>query len=215
MLEDFTPDQIDNLISAGAGLAGAVIGAGATLLSTWLTKKLQINGKVSLCAKMVHIPTGNHQPWGYYTSGTKPGLYLMVPLWLDVCNTSGISRVLRNVNLFACSNKKEIASFTQIQRSGDRESAIPFGENEAYTVVVPANSAKRFEMLFILHEADLPPEEKDLDELILTYFDEKNQIHSFHLATIDQCWVKGSLPEQKSWITLDRRCRYARQRKAI
>ena len=210
MLADLTPDQINSLISAGAGFVGAVIGAGATLLSTWLAKRLQTNGRVFLYARIVHIPTGNHQTWGYDISGTKPGLYLMIPLWLDVCNTSGVSRILRNVNLSAYFNKKEVASFTQIQRSGDGGNAIQFGENGAYTVVVPANSAKRFEMLFMLHETELPDKSKEFDELILTYFDEQNKIHSFHFASIEQCWVRGALPEQKEWITLDRRCRYAR-----
>lgn len=210
MLENLTPDQIDNLISAGAGLVGAVIGAGATLLSTWLTKKLQTSGRVSLFAKIVHIPTSSHQTWGYYTSEREQGLYMAVPLWLDVCNTSGISRILRNVSLSAYSDKKEIASFKQIQRSGDGEEAILFGDQESYTLVIPANSAKRFEMLFVLHEAELLSGEKDFDELILTYFDEKNQIHAFHFATIERCWVKGSLPKPKEWIALNRRCRYAR-----
>lgn len=209
MLENLTPDQIDNLISAGAGLVGAVVGAGATLLSTWLTKRLQIRGKISLHAKIVHTPIVGRS-WGFYTSKTKSGLHLMIPIWLDVCNTSGIPRVLRNVNLYAYVNGEELASFTQIQRSGDGESAIPFGENGAYTVVVPENSAKRFEMLFMLYENELPIENKKFDEVILTYFDEKNQIHAFHFVSIDRCWVMGPLPEQKAWITLDRRCRYVR-----
>ncbi len=209
MLGNLTPDQIDNLISAGAGLVGAVIGAGATLLSTWLTKRLQTSGKVSLHAKIIHTPTVS-RAWGFYTSQTKLGLYLLIPLWLDVCNTSGIPRILRNVNLYAYVNGEELASFTQIQRSGDGESDIPFGENGAYTVVVPENSAKRFEMLFMLYENELPGENKNFDEVILTYFDGKNQIHAFHFVSINRCWVMGSLPEQKAWITLDRRCRYAR-----
>ena len=81
---------------------------------------------------------------------------------------------------------------------------------ELDTLVIPANSAKRFEMLFALHEAELLSGEKDFDELILTYFDEKNQIHAFHFAKIERCWVNGSLPKPKDWIALNRRCRYAR-----
>lgn len=210
MMENLTPDQINNLISAGAGLTGAVIGAGATLLSTWLTKKLQTSGRVSLFAKIVYIPIGNNQTWGYYTSESKQGLYMAVPLWLDVCNTSGISHILRDVSLSAYSDKKEIASFKQIQRSSDGEKAVLFGDQESYTLVIPANSAKRFGMLFVLHEAELLSGKKDFDELILTYFDEKNQIHAFHFATVEQCWVNGSLPKPKNWIELNRRCRYAR-----
>lgn len=135
---------------------------------------------------------------------------MMVPLWLDVCNTSGIPRILRNVNLSAYSDKKEIAPFTQMQRSGDGEKAVLFGEQESYTLVIPANSAKRFDLVFMLHEAELMSGEKDFDKLILTYFDEKNQIHAFHLAAIERCWVRGSLPKPKEWIALSRRCRYAR-----
>lgn len=210
MLDNLTPEQIDNLIAAGTGLIGAVVGAGATLLSTWLTKKLQTSGKVSLFAKIVHLPTGDHRTWGYYPCEKKQGLYMMVPLWLDVCNTSGIPRILRNVNLSAYSDKKEIAPFTQMQRSGDGEKAVLFGEQESYTLVIPANSAKRFDLVFMLHEAELMSGEKDFDKLILTYFDEKNQIHAFHLAEIERCWVRGSLPKPKEWMALSRRCRYAR-----
>lgn len=210
MLDNLTPEQIDNLIAAGTGLIGAVVGAGATLLSTWLTKKLQTSGKVSLFAKIVHLPTGDHRTWGYYPCEKKQGLYMMVPLWLDVCNTSGIPRILRNVNLSAYSDKKEIAPFTQMQRSGDGEKAVLFGEQESYTLVIPANSAKRFDLVFMLHEAELMSGEKDFDKLILTYFDEKNQIHAFHLAAIERCWVRGSLPKPKEWMALSRRCRYAR-----
>ena len=32
--------MLDSVISAGAGLLGAVIGASATLLTTWLNKKI-------------------------------------------------------------------------------------------------------------------------------------------------------------------------------
>lgn len=211
MLENLTPDQINNLISAGAGLGGALIGASATLFSTWLARKLQLSGKVSLYAKIVHIPTGDHRTWGYYYSEKiQQNLYMVIPVWLDICNTSGISRILRNVNLYAYSNGKELVSFTQIQRSGDGASAVPFGENEAYTVVVSANSAKRVSMLFVLHEEDLQKDGKDFDELILKYFDEKNHIHAFHFVTVEQCWVEGSLPTYRDWITLDRRQKYAR-----
>lgn len=59
-----TPDQIDTIISAGAGLAGAIIGAVSTLLATWLNKKLQTSGKISLFEKIVDKPFGGRQAWG-------------------------------------------------------------------------------------------------------------------------------------------------------
>ena len=210
MLESLDVNQQIAVISAAAALLGSIIGAAATLLATWMSRKMQTNGKLTLHLKMVYTKGGTNEPWGFYRSQLKSGLYMQVPLWIDICNTSGISRIVRNINLYAYKDKKEVASFTQIQRIGDGESKIAFGDNESYTLVIPANSARRFNLDFMLRESDIPTEDKNFDELILTYFDEKNKIHAFHLVDMDQCWVEGSLQSKKEWITLDRRCSYAR-----
>ena len=123
---------------------------------------------------------------------------MQVPVWLDVCNTSGISRIVRNVSLTALCKGKEIATFLQIQRYDTTK----FGEDESYTLIIPANSAKRYSLLFMLDEKEIEEENKDFDELILTYFDEKDIIHSFHFAYVDTCWIIDALPREKKWITL-------------
>ena len=116
IFEYLDANQQNALISAGAALLGAIIGALATLATTWLNKKIQSSGKVSLYAKIVHSKGEVNAPWGYYRSGIKSGLFMQVPIWLDVCNTCGISRIIRNINLYAYSDKDEVAVFTQIQR---------------------------------------------------------------------------------------------------
>lgn len=210
IFENLDANQQIALISAGAALLGAVIGALATLVATWLNKKVQSSGKVSLYAKIVHTKGKINRAWGYYRSQEKPGLYMQIPIWLDVCNTCGVSRVIRNINLYAYADKEEVASFTQVQRIGNGEDAILLGDNEAYTLVIPANSARRFDLSFILHEEELPPERKYFDELILSYFDEKNNIQAFHFIKPDIYWVEGTLKTEKRWITLDKKCPYAR-----
>ena len=198
------------LISAGAAILGSIIGAAASLLAVWLGKKIQASGKISLYVKIVHSKSTSHLPWGFYQSDRKPGLYFQVPLWLDVVNTCGISRVIRNFNLYAYKEKTEVASFIQVQRIGDGENAILLGDHESYSLVIPANSTRRFDLEFILHEADLPKNSKTFDQLILTYFDEKDSIHAYYFTTIDSCWVEGSLEMSREWTKLNRRCRYAR-----
>lgn len=210
IFENLDANQQIALISAGAALLGAIIGALATLAATWLNKKVQSSGKVSLYAKIVHSKGDINRPWGYYKSQYKLGLFMQVPIWLDVCNTCGVSRIIRNVNLYAYADKDEVAAFTQIQRIGDREKAILLGENESYTLVIPANSACRFDLSFILHEQELPPDKKAFDELILTYFDEKNNVQAFHFVKLNHCWVEGALRIEKQWITLNKKCPYAR-----
>ena len=198
------------LISAGSALLGAIIGALATLASTWLNKKIQLSGNVSLYAKIVYSKGKDNLPWGFYRSKNKTGLFMQVPIWLDVCNTSGVSRILRNVNLYAYAGKKEIAPFTQIQRVGEGEEKILLGDNESYTLVVSANCARRFNLNFVLHEEDLPKDKKIFDEIVLTYFDEKNNIHAFHFVKLSDCCVEGQLKIEKHWITMDKKCTYTR-----
>lgn len=205
--ENLSPDAQNTIVSGAIGLLGAIIGALATLAATWLTKKLETAGKVSLFAKMVYSKASDHKACGYYPSSAG-GLYLRIPLWLDIANTSGISRIVRNVNLYAYSNKKEVAVFTQIQRLGDGENAILLGDNEAYTFVIPPNSACRFSVEFILKETELTPDQKAFDEIVLSYFDEKNRAHTFRLMNIEFCWIAKEIPIKKQWIVLKKECHY-------
>lgn len=198
------------IITAGAGLIGSIIGAVSTLLAVIITKKLQEQGLVTLHVKLVHTKDAIHNPWGYYKSQSKAGLYLQVPLWLDVCNTSGVPRVLRNVNLYAYNNKNEVAAFTQIQSIGRQDNLVKLGDNESYTLVIPANSARRFDLCFMLHEQELPKDGRHFDELILTYYDEKNVIRAYKFVEVEKCWVEGALPPIKNWITLSKKCKYAK-----
>ena len=50
-LENLSSDMQVAIVSGGIGLLGAVIGAIATLVATWLTKRMEVAGKVSLYAR--------------------------------------------------------------------------------------------------------------------------------------------------------------------
>ena len=200
-MEEHNLNMMMALISAGAALLGALIGAISTLAATWLNRKLLNSGKISLFAKIVYSKITN-DPWGFY--GSSNNLRFLIPIWLDVCNTSGISRIIRDVNLFAYNGKKEIASFVQIQAYGE-ENRITFGDNESYTLVVQPNSAQRFNLLFVLKETDLSSDNKIFDKIILRYFDEKNCSNAFYLIKLEKVWEQGPLKIVKEWITIDKK----------
>lgn len=210
MFNNLDVNQQIALISVGAALLGSLIGATATLFGAVLTRNLQKSGKVSLYVRPVYSHSNSAQSSGFYSSQTKPGLFLLIPLWLDAVNASGIPRVIRNVNLYAYKGKTEIAEFMQIQRIGSGETAIQLGDHESYTLVVPEHSARRFNLEFTLHEQDLTSDCNDFDELVLSYFDENDRIHAFHFTMIDSCWTEGPLPLERTWFSMNKRCKYAR-----
>lgn len=196
------------LISAGAALFGSIIGVLGTLLGIWLNKKMQSSGKISLYARVVYSESAMNRPWGFYESPQDQGLFMHIPVWLDIINTSGISRIVRDVNLYACNDGQIIKEFTQIQKTGNDNRVVYLGSDEAYTVVVDANCSKRVKMEFLLHERNMEVGKENFDEIILGYWDEKNKLYTFHFSQIKRCWVEGKLPMDRKWIKLDRRCRY-------
>lgn len=74
-------------------------------------------------------------------------------------------------------DKREVSSFIQIQRIGDKDSSIKSGNNESYIFVVLANSALHFNVGFVLKN-DLSLDNKKFNEIIFLYFDRK--IKSMH-----------------------------------
>lgn len=207
-----TPDLQSAIVSGAIGLLGAIIGAMAVIASTWFAKKLQSSGKVSLFVR-TESSKGNVRP-GCYLSNGYHELFMRIPLWIEIINTCGISRIVRNLNLYAYADKEEVAAFTQLQDIGYKEEIL-LGDKGSYTFVIPANSACRFDVEFILRESEVPQNKRPFDEIVLTYYDEKNRIHAFNLPNIDFCWCQGEFKAEKEWITLDKECSYANHRKAL
>lgn len=200
--EKLSPELQSAIVSGAIGLLGALVGALAAIGSTYLAKKLQAAGKVSLYARIVHSKGSVNPACGYYKSGMSDGLVMRVPLWIDIMNTCGISRIVRDLSMHAYLDEEEIATFTQIQSIGDGDDAILLGNEGAYTFVIPANGACRFDLEYMLKEVDVPEDKKQFDALIMTYFDEKNGIHKFHLMDIEGCWSLGEIKTEKKWIAL-------------
>lgn len=187
---------------AVAGLLGAIIGVIGTLVATLFTYWLQKHGKINMHVRLVHSKGNVNRPWGFYLSERRTQLYMSVPIWLDVSNTSGVSRIIRDFNLEAYYQGEFVAEFTQIQCISKDGEKIPLGQDEAYTLVVEGNSARRYNMQFLLHQCDISKNNKSIDELRFRYFDEHDKVQEFFFTKLDKCWVQGPLPTKKEWISL-------------
>lgn len=187
---------------AVAGLMGAVIGVVGTLGATWMAFWLQKCGKISMHVRLVHSKGNVNLPWGFYLSERRTQLYMSVPIWLDVSNTSGVSRIIRDFNLEAYCQGEFVAEFTQLQCVCEGDTKIPLGQNEAYTLVIEGNNAKRYNMQFLLYQRDITKENKAIDELRFRYFDENDKVQEFFFTKLDKCWIQGPLPTNKEWVAL-------------
>ena len=195
------------VLSGVFALLGAVIGVVGSLSTVFLTKAVQEHGKITLHARIVGSRIdAAHRTWGYIQ--TDQGISFHVPLWLDICNTSDVSRIVRNVNLCIVKDRTIVADFTQFQGNGidPREpNTTIVGNAGAYSFVVPPNSVLRTEVEFGIKKSDLPPEDQEFNRVYLTYFDEKDCLKVFFLEKIPTPqWIVGELPRSKRWKTLQK-----------
>lgn len=192
-------------ISALSALAGSIIGALATITSVWLNKKIQESGKVKVFCRFV-ASKGDGKEFGIYNAGDGSGLIMRVPMWIELCNTSGISRYIRDINIVAFKDGKEISEFTQFQGQNiGKENELSYGNNQAYTLVVEANNTMRFNVEFSLKESDI--ENIQIDTLKMRYYDEKNKCHFKELYKISDnpVWSIRKFEIKKQWIEVSGR----------
>ena len=187
------------IISAVAALLGSFIGAAATIFSVWFSKKINQSGKLTVFIKATISRSQINNGPGFYEGDSNMETVLEIPLLVDVCNTSGEPKIVRNINLVAFNNKVEVAELHQVQWITVNNEKIVMGDNESYTFVVPEKSARRLDMEFVLSSKDLSGY-KTFDEIVLRYYDEKNRLNAYHFFHLENCWKSGRLDIDNKFI---------------
>lgn len=190
-------------------LISALISIIVSCVSSWITLSLPKLKKPKIYVKFVGSRlTESLSSLGYIK--TTHGLSLHVPLWLDICNTTGVSKIIRNISLLAYKDSNFVAEFSQCQgntNNPNKPGAIILGDEGAYTTVVPANSSKRLILEFDLLQGSIAPGTNQFNKLWLSYYDENDRQLRYYLIDVDASWIKGTLVSPKQWITLDKPCR--------
>ena len=183
-------------------LISALVSIIVSCVSSWITLSLPKLKKPKIYVKFVGSRiTESLSSLGYIE--TSNGTSLHVPLWLDICNTSGVSKIIRNISLFAYNDSKFVVEFKQCEGCKNKSGSIILGDEGAYTTVVPANSSKRLTLQFILSQRDVSMGVNQFNKLYLSYHDENDNLLSFYLTDIDATWIEGTLVHPKQWISLN------------
>ena len=173
----------------------------------FLESYLSNKGEIKLYAKFVFSHDNEPKLWGFkYDNSNK--LYLNVPLWVDIINTCGTSRVVRDLSINLKHGKHTVASMVQIQKitkTKDEDETTFLGDKGSYTCMVSAKGTKRLDIEYFLLK-DVIQGDCFFDHLTLSYYDEKDILHDFFLAEIpeDKCWIPGELksPTLNKWLLL-------------
>ena len=164
-----------------------IVGGLVALLPQLISYIYKRKGKLYLYALHSYsLLTGD--PIGFYKDSD--GEYICVPLRIEFANTSYVSRFARDINIYAYLGNKKVARLAR-KHSGTnyrfkKEGEFyNFGNNGMYTVVLPEISTTILDFEYYLYKKDINPNNVSFDKLILTYYDEKNKIHSCCLLSFN------------------------------
>ena len=197
------------IIAALSVLIGAVIGACASLLSSFVSRKVTELGRVDVFCRIVHSKTGR-KSFGVYNSSITNKHVLIIPMWMEMANTAMSAKYIRDFNVVAYNNNEMVAEFVQIQGINiGEENELEFGNHQSYSFMVDGKTIQRFELEFMLHESSLQDENKAFNVLKVRYYDERgnrteNTIYS-NSSPIE--WKIGDIPYKKEWILVSGRKR--------
>lgn len=187
-----------------------IIGGLIALLPQLISYIKERKGRLYLYAlHSCSLLTGD--PVGFYKDSE--GEHICVPLKIEFSNTSHISRFARDINMYAYLGNKKIARFGRkpscttykLKKEGE---FYEFGNNGVYTVVLPEMSTIFLNFEYHLYKKDMNPNKTTFDKLVLTYYDEKNKLHSCCLLSFnsEDCWKPGSIDvgdkNNENWVKI-------------
>lgn len=187
-----------------------IIGGLIALLPQLISYIKERKGRLYLYAlHSCSLLTGD--PVGFYKDSE--GEHICVPLKIEFSNTSHISRFARDINMYAYLGNKKIARFGRkpscttykLKKEGE---FYEFENNGVYTVVLPEMSTIFLNFEYHLYKKDMNPNKTTFDKLVLTYYDEKNKLHSCCLLSFNRedCWKPGSIDvsdkNNENWVEI-------------
>lgn len=187
-----------------------IIGGLIALLPQLISYIKKRKGKLYLYALHSYsLLTGD--PVGFYEDSE--GEHICVPLKIEFSNTSHITRFARDINMYAYLGSKKVARFGRTPsgttyRFKKEGKFYEFGNNGMYTVVLPEMSTMFLDFEYHLYKKNMNPNKTIFDKLVLTYYDEKNKLHSCCLLSFnsEDCWKIGSIDvgdkNNENWVEI-------------
>ena len=170
-------------------IIGAVLGFALSIITYVVNKAIDKHGKMHIFYKIVY-QKNTEKAAGIYTKDFD--MYLIIPMFFELQNTSNTSRVIRDVCLYLYKNGNKVAKMNQIQYSCDsstKEIKNNFGgEKNSYSFILPPLSIQKQECEFLYKVPTSKIDDYDFDEIKFSYYDEKNRTMECVFYKAEQGW---------------------------
>lgn len=169
----------------------------AGVVALYIQKSLDKKGELLIYFRRINV--SNTKGWGFVQN------CLLIPLYVDLLNTSNTNKVVRDFSLYLYDDKKEVEKLVQTTMAGNDENkgVKTYGiVNDRYSFLVEGKSIVTAECLYMLKMQELD-KGANYDRIIVRYYDENNKKHECELMKLEPNKKSNQLFEiDKDWIQL-------------
>ena len=198
-------DWFSTIVGAAIGFLASI---GTMLVQQWMDKA----GKIKIYCKIMQ----GDDPIlsvGYKTSFSDSGMIsLLVPIRLEIQNTTNTCRVIRDVSMWLYNGSKQVAEMIQIENVQHKqttngavtsESTNEYGaDKNMYSFVIQPRSIQREHCAYAFKISKDDIKKYIFDDIRLAYFDEKDRKHVFSIRKVENAWKGAPIDGDKDWILL-------------
>lgn len=176
-----------------ATLVGGALGFAASFGTAALNRLWDRAGKIKIYYVLRH---GDKMQEDAAFGTCSSGFVFVLPLSLEIQNTSNTSRVIRDLCAATYLDGKvvdELVSITSVvtESKGQRTVQEYGGDKQSYSFVIPPRSIQRQYCTFMLTPDEDEKDAHKFNEVRLKYHDENDRIQELHLLYIHECWKIG------------------------
>ena len=198
-------DWLSTIVGAAIGFLASI---GTMLVQRWIDKV----GKLKLYCVTVRGDS-TLDSIGFIKSNSEPGkITFILPIKLEIQNTSNTTRVIRDVSMWLYNNGKPIKEMVQVQStvrniktngiSKEKETLNYGGDKNMYSFVVPPRSIQREHCSYILKINENETQDYFFNETRLSYYDERDKKHVYAVRRFDNPWIPSRMNGDDTWFQL-------------
>ena len=183
-------------------LAGGIVG----LLSSLIILSIQIwinnKGNVKIYRKIIAIPFQNND-YGWGCIEERDELVFMVPMAIELMNTSNTTKVIRDLSLHLYEGMNYVGRMIQIEYSKGKTDIEYGADNNAYSFTLAPRSVQKQRCLFAYKIHKSQRRAVLFDTIKIQYYDEKDRPHKSQLVDgIVNCWGTNLYEKDENWTLL-------------
>lgn len=137
-------------------ILGAFISIITTVINKVVDDRLRNKGEIKIFRRLVYRKNSGGESAGFYHGNG--GKTLRIPIWIEILNTRKNPIVIRDFSVVLYNKGTRVVKMKQApyqeEKNNEKWIKTYYGDEGRYSFIIPPESIRKFELLFVLKEFD-------------------------------------------------------------